>query len=308
MTPLRGRALAVYVFCCAVWGSTWVVIKVGLRDLPPFSFAAIRMGIACAVMAPLAFRHAGRRPTRGEMFWIGLCGLLQIGISYAFIFFAEERIDAALAAILFCTFPIWVGLFGHFWLPGEPLTRRAIAASALGLFGVGVIQGPAVVAALGERPGPLLVGGLCVLGSAIACAVANVLNKRHFGGVSPYQNVWGQTLVGAIFLSALAVLFERGAPMRWTPASVSALLYLALFGTALTFAGLFWLIPRVPVAVVGTIPLVDTIVAVLLGALILGETLSPRVFAGAVLILGGVVLVALPGRAPHAGSTSPGGR
>lgn len=308
MTPLRGRSLAVYVFCCAVWGSTWVVIKVGLRDLSPFTFAAIRMAIACAVMAPLAFRRSGRRPTGREVFWIGFCGLLQIGLSYAFIFFAEQRIDAALAAILFCTFPIWVGLFGHLWLPGEPLTRRAIAASVLGLIGVGVIQGPEVMAALGQRPGPLLVGGLCVLGSSIACAIANVLNKKHFGSVSPYQNVWGQTLIGSIFLFALAGLFERGAPMHWTLASVSALLYLSLFGTALTFAGLFWLIPRVPVAVVGTIPLVDTIVAVLLGALILGETLSPRVFTGAALIIGGVLLVALPARTRDAGSTSPGGR
>jgi drug/metabolite transporter (DMT)-like permease len=308
VTPLRGRALAVYVFCCAVWGSTWLVIKVGLRDLPPFSFAAIRMGLACAVMAPLAFRHAGRRPTRSEMLWIGVCGLLQIGLSYAFIFFAEQRIDSALAAILFCTFPIWVGLFGHFWLPNEPLTARALAASALGLLGVGVIQGPAVSAALDARPGALLVGGLCVLGSAISSALANVLNKRHFGGVSPSQNVWGQTLVGSTFLAVLAVLFERGAPMRWTPTSVGALLYLTIFGTVLTFVGLFWLIPRVPVAVIGTIPLVDTVVAVLLGALILGETLSSRVFVGAVLILGGVVLVALPGRAQHAGSIAPGGR
>jgi drug/metabolite transporter (DMT)-like permease len=242
------------------------------------------------------------------MYWIGLCGLFQIGFSYAFIFFAEQRIDSALAAILFCTFPIWIGLFGHFWLLNEPLTARALAASALGLIGVGVIQGPAVVAALSARPGPLLIGGLCVLGSSVSSAVANVLNKKHFGGVSPYQNVWGQTLVGSIFLCALAVLFERGAPIHWTLASVSALLYLTVFGTALTFVGLFWLIPRVPVAVVGTIPLVDTIVAVLLGALILGETLSPRVFAGAVLILGGVLLASLPARAPRDGSNRPGDR
>ena len=127
--------------------------------------------------------------------------------------------------------------------------------------------------------------------------MANVLNKKHFGGVSPSQNVWGQTLTGSIFLFALAALFERGAPMRWNPTSVSALLFLTIFGTVLTFIGLFWLIPRVPVAVIGTIPLVDTIVAVLLGAAILGETLSPRVYAGAVLILGGVLLAALPARA-----------
>ena len=300
MTALAGRRLAVYIFCVAVWGSTWLVIKIGLNDLPPFHFAAIRMSLACALMAPLALRRAGARPSRSVVLWIAVSGWLQIGVSYALIFAAEQWIDSALAAILFCTFPIWVGLFAHAWLPNEPLTRRAVLASLLGLAGVAVIQGPALAAAVGARPGPLLIGGLCVLGSAVCSAIANVVNKRHFATVSPYQNVMGQTLVGSAFLWSLALAFERGAPMRWTPSSISAMLYLAVFGTALTFAGLFWLIPRVPVAVVGTIPLVDTVVAVLLGAMILGEALSAHVLAGGALILVGVLLAVRPARASAA--------
>lgn len=306
MSALTGRRLAVYAFCCAVWGSTWLVIKIGLRDLPPFHFAAIRMTIACALIAPLALRRGGLRPTRSEVLWVMVSGWLQIGVSYALIFAAEQWIDSALAAILFCTFPIWVGLFAHVWLPEEPLTRRALVASFVGLSGVAVIQGPAVVAAFSARPGPLLIGGLCVLGSAIVSALSNVINKRHFAALSPYQNVWGQTLVGSAFLWMLALLFERGAPLSWTASSVSAMLYLSVFGTALAFAGLFWLLPRVPVAVIGTIPLTDTVVAVLLGAAILGETLSARVLAGGLLILVGVLLSVL--RAGGGGSSRPGGR
>jgi drug/metabolite transporter (DMT)-like permease len=296
-TASRGRLIAVYLFCCAVWGSTWLVIKIGLRDLPPFHFAAIRMGVACFLMAPFAFRRGARGPGRRTWAWIALCGLLQIGISYAFIFTASQWIASSLAALLFCSFPIWVGLLAHWLLPHEPLTRRTVAASALGLLGVAVIQGPAIREALQARPGPLLIGGLCVLGSAIVCAVANVLNKKHFAEVSPYQNVWGQTLVGAAFLFALAALFERGATVRWTGSSVLALSYLAVFGTAMTFAGLFWLIPRVPVALIGTIPLTDTVIAVLLGVTVLGESLSGRVLAGGALILLGVLLVASAPRA-----------
>jgi len=286
----RGRVLAVYLFCCAVWGSTWLVIKIGLRDLPPFHFAAIRMGLACLLMAPVAWAHRESIPNRKERFWIAFCGFLQIGVSYAFIFTASRWIPSSLAALLFCTFPIWVGLCGHWLLPHEPLTARTLSASALGLAGVALIQGPDVAQALQAKPGPLLLGGLCVLGSSVVSAFANVLNKRHFAAVSPYQNVWAQTLVGALFLFALAALFERGEPLRWTESSVFALLYLSVVGTAMTFAGLFWLIPRVPVAVVGTIPLVDTVVAIVLGAVILGETLSARVLAGGGLILLGVLL------------------
>ena len=299
----RGRLLAVYAFCCAVWGSTWLVIKIGLRDLPPFHFGAIRMGIACLLMAPLALRRGGKAPGRDERFWIAVCGLLQIGVAYAFIFMASQWIPSSLAALLFCTFPIWVGLLGHWLLPDEPLTGRTIAASMLGLAGVAVIQGPEIADALRSRPGPLLAGGLCVLGSAIASAIANVLNKKHFAGVSPYQNVWGQTFVGGAFLGGLALVFERGASLRWTPSSVLAMSYLAIFGTAMTFVGLFWMIPRVPVAVIGTIPLVDTLVAVALGAAVLHERLPARVLAGGALILVGVVFVVF--RAPQTRRQTP---
>lgn len=294
MMALRGRVLAVYVFCCAVWGSTWLVIKVGLRDLPPFTFAGMRMGLACLLMAPAAFAAGRGRVPRGSLGWIAFCGFLQIGVSYAFAFQAGLRIPSALSAILFASFPIFVGLFGHWLLPDEPLTPRAVTAALTGLAGVAVIQGPEVVRAISATPGPLFVGGLFILGSSVVSALANVLNKKHFARVSPVQNVWGQTLVGAAFLLLLAGATERGAPLRWTATSVFSLGYLAVFGTAMTFAGLFWLIPRVPVAVIGTIPLVDMVVATLLGAAILGETLSARVFAGAALILAGVSLAARP--------------
>jgi drug/metabolite transporter (DMT)-like permease len=286
----RGRVLAIYLFCCAVWGSTWLAIKIGLRDLPPFHFAAMRMGLACLLMAPFAFRPGLPAIGRSKRFWIAVCGFLQIGVAYAFVFVAGQWIPSSLSALLFCSFPIWVGLFGHWLLPGEPLTARTLGASIVGLAGVAVIQGPEAVAALREKPGPWFLGGLCVLASAVVSAISNVLNKRHFASVSPYQNVWGQTFVGAAFLAILAVGFERGEPLRWTPTATLSLAYLALFGTALAFAGLFWLIPRVPVAIVGTIPLTDTVVAVLLGAAILGERLSARAFAGGALILIGVVM------------------
>jgi drug/metabolite transporter (DMT)-like permease len=304
-TP-RGRRLAVYVLCCAVWGSTWLVIKIGLRDLPPFHFAAMRMGLACLLMAPFALRPSRSSIPRTERLWIGICGFLQIGVAYALVFTASQWIPSSLAALLFCTFPIWIGLLGHRLLPGEPLTARTVAASALGLVGVAVIQGPEALAAMRSRPGSLFLGGLCVLGSAVVSAIANVLNKRHFAGVSPNVNVWGQTLVGSAFLAILALLFEKGAPLRWTASAIGSLAYLAIFGTALAFAGLFWLIPRVPVAVIGTIPLTDTVIAILLGAAILGERLSLRVLAGGALILLGVFLAIRPASALARESTHGG--
>ena len=302
MTALKGRRLALYLFLCAVWGSTWLGIKIGLRDLPPLRYAGIRMALACLLLAPIALARKGRQgrarrnPTPREVLLVGVAGFLQIGLCYAFLFIASQWIESGLAAILFSSFPIWIGLFAHWFLPDEPLTRSALVAAALGLLGVAIIEAPAVAGLASSGSPHLVTGGALVFASAIVAAYANVLNKKSFAGVSPLFNVWGQTFVGAAVLLLAAAVFERGVPARWTPSAIGALLYLAVFGTALTFAGLFWLIPRVPVAVIGTIPLVDTFIAVVLGSLVLGERLSPRVFAGGALILAGVVLSAKPAR------------
>jgi drug/metabolite transporter (DMT)-like permease len=302
MSALRGRSLAMYVFLCAVWGSTWLVIKIGLRDLPPLWFGGIRMALACALIAPFAIARRGGATARGRTARIFWSGALQIGVNYACIFLAEERIDSGLSALLFATFPIFVGVFGHLHLPDEPFTRRAMLSALLGLAGVAVVQGRALVDAVATAESrSLAVGGALILASAASAAYANIINKKHLPRVSNFRNVWGQTLAGSTALLLAAAAFERGVPSRWTPSAIGAVLYLAIIGTALPFVGLFWLLRRVPVAIIGTIPVVDTVIAVVLGSLVLGEAVSPRILGGGALILFGVLLAAIP--APAAETT-----
>lgn len=303
---LNGRALAVYLFLCAVWGSTWLVIRVAVRDVPPLTLAALRMGLACAVLTPLACRRrSGPLPTRGEWRAMAVSGLLQIGVAYAAIFLAAPRIESGLSALLFGSFPIWVGVFAHRLLPGERWTRRTVAAAVIGISGVAVIEAPAAVRAMSGDTGPVFVGGLLVLFGAFVSGYANVLVKKSLGRVPPDLNVWAQTLAGSLFLGALAALFERGAPIHWTPTALASLLYLSVLGTAVTFAGLFWLVPRVPVSVIGSIPLVDTLIAVCLGALVLKETLSLRILVGGAMIVAGVLMATREPGGPDRGD--PGG-
>jgi len=290
MSALSGRRLAMFVALCAVWGSTWLVIKIGLRDLPPLWFGGIRMALACVLITPFAL--AGRARAGGQTGRILWSGTLQIGVNYACIFLAEQWIESGLAAMLFASFPVFAGLFAHVMLENEPVTARTAGSALLGVAGVAVIEAPAVASLVSGRTGPVVAGSALVLLASLVAAYANVYNKKYLSAVPPAWNVWLQTLSGSAVLLALAAGFERGAPLRWTASSAGALLYLAVLGTALPFAGLFWLLHRVPVSVIGTIPVVDTVLAVILGNLILGETFTPRVLAGAALILVAVLLAA----------------
>ena len=301
MSALSGRRLAMYVGLCAVWGSTWLVIKIGLRDLPPLWFGGIRMALACALIAPFAFAGTARQQARGTTARTLWAGLLQIGVNYACIFVGEQWIESGLTAVFFATFPLWAGLFAHLMLPDEPLTRRAAATAALGLAGVAIIEAPSLLRRASGATGKRALGSALVLVAAFVAAYSNVYVKKHLASVPAVWQTWLQLLSGSSLLLALAAVFEPHAQLRWTPSAVGSLLYLSILGTALPFAGLFWLLHRVPMSVIGTIPIVDTVIAVALGSLGLGESFSPRVLAGAALILVAVLLAStarqnLPGR------------
>ncbi|MGH9440784.1 MAG: DMT family transporter [Thermoanaerobaculia bacterium] len=285
---MRGRLLLLYSLCCLIWGSTWLVIKIGLSDFPPFEFAALRMGIACVVLAPIAFRRGLPPLPLREWGAVAFSGFLQIGLSYAFVFAAEAKIDSGLTAILFSSFPIWVGLFAHAMLPGEPLTRAQLTAALFGLLGVAVLELPVLTGLF--RGGGIGWAAFFPVASALTSALSNVWIKRHLGRVSPAVNLWGQTLVGSLFLFSLSLLLEGNARVVWSPKAIGALLYLSIPGTVIAFLALLWLIPRVPMATIGVIPLIDTLIAVLLGILVLGEPFGWRIFAGGAMILGGAAL------------------
>jgi drug/metabolite transporter (DMT)-like permease len=292
MPALRGRELAAFLLFSALWSGNWLVIRIGLHDLPPFLFAGLRLVLASMLLAAVVLSRRGQTVSRREARFIALVGFLQIGVSYACVYTAEQWIESGLAALLFATFALWVGIFAHLALPDEPLTLSAVVAALLGVAGVAVIQGAALQRALAGRPGPLAAGGALMLVSSLVSAWAVVLIKKHLKAVKPTVNVLGQSIVAAAVLLSAAAVFERGLPARFSPPALAALAYLGLIGTA-TFVGTQWLVTRVPAAVIGAFPFINTLLALLWGSLLGGERLTSRTAAGGALILAGVALVSL---------------
>src|SRR6266478_6123710 len=179
---------------CVVWSSTWLAIKVGLRDLPPVSFVAIRFLIAIVVLLALSIGRTRMLPEGRDYVVLGVTGILMFAVNYTLLFWAELHVSSGLAAVLQATIPIFGMIFAHWMLPDEPLRLQRFAGAIIALGGVTVICGRL----LGFN-GPLAFwGGVAVVVGAASAAFANVLVKARAIQLAPamlaaWQMIFGTT-------------------------------------------------------------------------------------------------------------------
>lgn len=286
--PSRRTTALVIALLCLVWGSTWVVIKFGLRDLPPFTSAAVRFTLAGLVMAGLTpllrAREGGTAPP--TWLWVVL-GTLNFALSYGIVYRTETHLPSGLTAVLWGVYPMMMAAIGHVWLPGERLRGRQAWGFALGFVGLVLLY---AVDVSGIGPGSLGVA-LVLLASPFVSAVGTALIKRHGAGTSSLALNRNAMLLGALLLALAARAWEDDVEARWTPAAIASVVYLAVCGTVVTFGLYFWLLRSVDANRMGLIAYVTPAVALFLGTTLGGEPITASMVAGAGLVLCGVLLV-----------------
>jgi drug/metabolite transporter (DMT)-like permease len=283
------RVPAAWLTLCVVWSSTWLAIKVGLRDLPPISFVALRFLVAIAVLAAISAGRVRLLPLRAADYIIlAITGLLMFAVNYALLFWAELYVSSGLAAVLQATIPIFGMFFAHWMLPAEPLRWRRLAGALIALAGVAVI-----CARLLDFNGPLAFwGGLGIVVGAAGAAYSNVLVKARVIQLAPAMLAAWQMIFGIAPLLLIGFIVD-GNPSRfhWTAMSLFCLLYLAIIGSALTFLLLYWLLPRMTVTGLQAISLITPPGAVMLGWWIGHEIFPLWSLLGAALVLIGVRMI-----------------
>jgi drug/metabolite transporter (DMT)-like permease len=287
----RARLLLAYTACFVLWGSTWAVVKVGLQDLPPLRFAGARMMLAGLVLLPFSGLLRARPGARTLWVLMGV-GVLQIALPYGLLFVAQQWIPSSWSALLFSTYAVWLLLVGRLLLPDQPLTPLKLLSAGLGLSGIVALQYEHLHGV--GLTGLVLAGCVLTLVATVSISVANVLVRRSLAHVPTSLSVCVQTLSSSVLLLAASAAFESHLPGHWTPRALVSITFLAVCATALTYQLLFWLLSRVPLAVVGAMPLLDTLVAVLLGVVMLGERVDTSLLVGGALILSGAALANLP--------------
>lgn len=266
-----------------------MAIKIGLRDLPPISFAAIRFLIAFLVLVLVSLGRVSLFPKkRADWLLLAFTGVMMFAMNYGLLFWGELHVSSGLAAVLQAIIPVAGMIFAHWLIPAEPMRWQQVGGAAVAIAGVAMI-----CSRLFDHGGPLAFwGGLGIVIGGAGAALSNVLLKRRAMTLAPAMVAGWQMIFGCLPLLSLGLIVD-GNPLRfhWTGQAIACLLYLAIIGSSLTFLLLYWLLPRIPVNNLQTISLITPPGAVVLGWLVGGETFTIWLLVGGAFVLAGVWMI-----------------
>jgi drug/metabolite transporter (DMT)-like permease len=289
MPPLR--VVAAYVSVALIWGSTWAAIKVGINDVPPFVFAFVRAVAVAGLLTIIAV--ALRQPfPRGKrtMAVAMVVGLINIGWTWAIIFWSEQFVPSGLVAVFGSAAPVWTAVLAHFMVKGDRLSALKILGLVLGLGGTVILIGAPDAA---EGTAGLVATVLLAL-MPITWAVAAILQSRFLRTVAPIPTVALGTWASVLLLVPLALL-QLPQGQHWTLASVLAFAYLVVFGTCFGMVVSLWLYRKLRPTTITLIQVLVPAEAILIGTLWLGEPVTIRMLGGAALVVAAVALNAIAG-------------
>jgi drug/metabolite transporter (DMT)-like permease len=279
----------VWLILCLIWGTTWLFIKVGLKEIPPFTFAMLRFATAILVVASLLwFLRIALPRTAKEWRLLAITGILQFGVNYSLVFWSELHITSGLAAVLQAMIPVFGLMLAAVYLPEEKVTWLKLAALAIGIAGVAVI----FYEQLSIQNAMAFAGSAAIVVGAFAAAHASILTKAKGGGIHPAMLLFGQMTCGTLPIILMAVFFE-GNPfaIHYSAMGIFSILYLAIMGTVVSFWLYYWLLHRVESTKAMTIALVTPFIAVVCGSIFLNEELKGQTLTGGVLIVASVGLI-----------------
>jgi drug/metabolite transporter (DMT)-like permease len=289
--PPRWKTLLAFSIIYFVWGSTFLAIRVGVRELPPLLFAGMRFFAAGIVLYVWMRVRGTASPTPREWSAVSLVASLIFLMDYGLVFWAEQRVPSGVTAVVLATIPVFMTLAEIIFLRTQKLTMRLALALLVGMGGVAVLVSRS--ARLGEGAIDTL-GALALIVAAISWALASVIAKKVRLPESRVMSSGAQMLSGGIMLLIVAALFGEFNGFHIQAVSSRswlALLYLIVPGSIVAFTAYVWLLHHESPTKVGTYAYVNPVIAVLVGYFLGGEALGMRTFLGTLLVLVSVVVI-----------------
>lgn len=282
-----------------VWGSTFLAIRIGVREVPPFLLAAVRFLIAGVVLYGWMLAQGERSPSARHWSSAFVLALLIFVLDYGLLFWAEQRVPSGIAAVMMAIIPVFMALSEIIFLRTQRLTLRLAFALLVGIGGVAVLMSHSLN--LGGAPIDSA-GALALIVAAMSWSAASALTRKLPLPPSKVMSSGTQMLAGGVLLALTSAALGEFRNFHLSTVSRGAwlsLLYLIVAGSIVAFTAYVWLIHHESPTKVGTYAYVNPVVAVLLGYLFGGEPLGVRTILGTLFVLISVVVITtLPASKP----------
>src|SRR5438876_1937458 len=287
--PATWKILLAFAMIYFVWGSSFLAIRVGVHEVPPFLLAAMRFFTAGLVMYTWLRLKGTPVPNQREWVAASALGALIFVVDYGCLFWAEQRVPSGVASVILATIPVFITLMEIIFLRTQRLTVRLSLALMVGLCGVAVLVNHSF--SLGEVP-VNRAGAIALLVASVTWSVATIFTRRLPLPASKPMSAATQMLTGGVQLFVLAALSGEFAGFRVQAVSWNAwfaLLYLIIAGSIVGFTAYVWLLHYESPTKVGTYAYVNPVVAVILGYFLGGEAVGLRTLLGTLLVLVSVI-------------------
>ena len=285
------KTLLAFAIIYFVWGSTFLAIRVGVREVPPLILAAMRFLIAGVVLYVWMIARGERSPSWRQWRSASLLGIVIFVLDYGLLFWAERRVPSGIAAVMLATIPVFMALSEIIFLRTQKLTVRLALALLIGIGGVAVLMSSSLN--LGGAPIDRM-GALALIVASLSWSIASSLTRKLPLPPSKVMSSGAQMLAGGVFLALTAAAlgeFRDFHPWTVSRGAWFSLLYLIVAGSIIGFTAYVWLIHHESPTKVGTYAYVNPIVAVLVGYFLGGEALGLRTILGTLFVLIGVVVI-----------------
>ncbi|HUI83114.1 MAG TPA: EamA family transporter [Candidatus Binatia bacterium] len=291
--PRAWQLLLAFAIIYFVWGSTFLAIRVGVREVPPFLLAGMRFLLAGGILYAWVRARGTASPERRQWAAAALLAVPIFVLDYGLLFWAERRVPSGVAAVVMATIPVFMTLSETFLLATRKLTMRLGFALLVGIGGVAVLVSRA--AGFGEQP-ISMAGAAALLIASMSWSIASALTRRLPLPASKPMSSAAQMLSGGVLLTLVAA--GLGEFRGFDPRAVSrtawmALAYLVVAGSIIAFTAYVWLLHHESPTKVGTYAYVNPLVAVALGYFLGHESVGPRTLLGTLMVLVSVILITI---------------
>jgi len=285
MNKLAVKIFLVYAMLCFIWGSTWLAIRIGLESLTPIFSAGVRFSVASVfILILMKIKNIHLQTDKVAVRLYLLMGFLSFVIPFGLVYWAEQFVPSGMASVLFAVYPFFVIIFSYTRMSTESVGIYKIIGSLLGFAGIVIIFSDSFA---GNISG-FLAGMFAVVISGIIQAWIAVSIKKFGYHLHPLSMNFIPMVIAGVCMILIGLIAENTSRINFDQNAVLSILYLAFFGSVITFTSFYWLMKHINVVILSLLTFITPIVALILGYIFYDEQLSTRHFIGSVLVLTGV--------------------